>query len=340
MRCQDCKTCLSAIKKGHIECMKTFNYKKSKVIEAAATHQQRNIYNFLKTFGCPRSLDVEVELCAKNQWLEEYYSFFRSWPPSYEAKLSLIRSMTHAALKYGDVSMLNGVYSYEPYGTRVRTQTSTFHDAFSGVHMFAAMINAIKSADTGKIERIYEIFWERSNEWSPTDFRDAIWTGSDDVLAKVIEMWKGFRGRVVSYQTTGRATNQLKLLTIKHNNINMLKMLDREISGYPSGMMHEMRHTRGHSTQARREMIAYVWGRRTPRINASRRDYTASLATGIVERERIEQRQATAAPVAPVREKVTNLQKALGIIEDCELPEGKYLELCNILMDVHRRGVC
>ena len=50
MRCPNCKTCLSAIKKGHIECMKTFNYKKSKkVIEAAATHQQRNIYNFLKT---------------------------------------------------------------------------------------------------------------------------------------------------------------------------------------------------------------------------------------------------------------------------------------------------
>ena len=71
MRCQDCKTCLSAIKKGHIACMKTFNYKKSKVIEAAATHQQRNIYNFLKTFGCPRSLDVEIELCAKNQWLDE-----------------------------------------------------------------------------------------------------------------------------------------------------------------------------------------------------------------------------------------------------------------------------
>ena len=341
MRCQDCKTCLSAIKKGHIECMKTFNYKKSKVIEAAATHQQRNIYNFLKTSDCPRSLDldVEIQLCAKNQWLDEYYSFFRSWraswevraSPSYEANMSLVRSMTHAALKYGDVSMLNSVYSYG---------TSTFQDAFEGVHMFAAMINAIKSSDTEKIERIYEIFGDRSNEWSPTDFRDAIWTGSDDVLAKVIEMWKGFRGRVVSYQTTGRVTNQLKMLTIKHNNINMLKMLDKEISGYPPGMMHEMRRTRGHSTQARREMIAYVWRHRTPRINASRSDYTASLATGIVERERIEQRQATAAPVAPVREKVTNLQKALGLIEDCELPEGKYLELCNILMDVHRRGVC
>jgi len=36
---------------------------------------------------------------------------------------------------------------------------------------------------------------------------------------------------------------------------------------------------------------------------------------------------------------VTNLQKALAVIEDCDIPEGKYLELCNLLMDVHKRGV-
>jgi hypothetical protein len=38
-------------------------------------------------------------------------------------------------------------------------------------------------------------------------------------------------------------------------------------------------------------------------------------------------------------ERVTNLQKALAVIEECDLPDGKYLELCNLLMDVHRRGV-
>ena len=54
---------------------------------------------------------------------------------------------------------------------------------------------------------------------------------------------------------------------------------------------------------------------------------------------RIQQRQATAAPVEDKTERVTNLQKALAVIEDCDLPEGKYLELCNLLMDVHRRGV-
>ena len=309
MRCQDCKTCLSAIKKGHIACMKTFNYKKSKVIEAAATHQQRNIYNFLKTFGCPRSLDVEIELCAKNQWLDEYYSFFRSCRyvaigGSYDDKLSFIRSMTHAALKYGDVSMLNSVYSYGP---------STFRDAFSGIHMFAAMINAIKSEHVQKIELIYNIFRHRSNEWSSTDFRDAIATGNMNTLKCVIEMWKnspsGLRG----------VGNQMKLATIKHNRLVMLQYLDREIDGYPSEMMHEMRNVRGHSTQARREMITYVRGE----LLRARRRNTASLATGIVERERIEQRQATAAPVAPVQEKVTNLQKALAIIEDCGIQEGK-----------------
>lgn len=41
----------------------------------------------------------------------------------------------------------------------------------------------------------------------------------------------------------------------------------------------------------------------------------------------------------PTREQNTNLQKALAVIEECDIPEGKYLELCNLLMDVHRRGV-
>jgi len=47
----------------------------------------------------------------------------------------------------------------------------------------------------------------------------------------------------------------------------------------------------------------------------------------------------TAAPIVPPKERVTNLHKALAVIEECNIPEGKYLELCNLLMDVHRRGV-
>ena len=57
------------------------------------------------------------------------------------------------------------------------------------------------------------------------------------------------------------------------------------------------------------------------------------------ENERILERQANAVPVEKENEKTTNLQKALAVIEDCDIPEGKYLELCNLLMDVHRRGV-
>lgn len=311
MRCQDCKTCLSAIKNGHFGCMKTFNYKKSKVIEAAAAHQQRNMYNFLKTYGCPRSLEVEIELCAKNHWLDEYYSFLRYSVPNYETKLLIIRHMMYAAIKYGDMCMMNGVYTHG---------TSTFREAFAEIDdMDIAISTAIKTANPEKIERVYQMFWDRSEDWSPSDFKDAIITGNVDVLAKVIEMWKlssdGLRG----------VRNTIKLHTIANSRIDMLKMLDREFNGYPEHMMHQMRTHRGYSTRARQEMNKYVWGE----LLRARHRNTASLAAGIVERERIEQRQET----------VTNLQKALSLIEECEIPEGKYLELCNLLMDVHRRGV-
>jgi len=328
MRCQDCKTCLSAIKKGHLECLKTFNYKKSKVIEAAATHQQRNIYNFLKTSDCPRSLEVEIELCAKNQWLDEYYSFFRSdlryvaIGGTHEDKLRILRQMMYSAIKYGDITMMRSALTYYP---------STARDAFANIgDMHNIIEETIKTEHVQKIELIYNTFCHKYRDWSPSDFEYAIATGNMNTLKYVIEAWRespnGFRGAGV----------QMKLATIRHNRLDMLQYLDRFISGYPDDMLRQLRRTRGHSTPARRDMINYVAAERRDRL----REQTARLATGIVERERIEQRQATAAPVAPVREKVTNLQKALGLIEDCELPEGKYLELCNILMDVHRRGVC
>ena len=287
--------------------MKTFNYKKSKVIEATAAHQQRNMYNFLKTYGCPRSLEVEIELCAKNHWLDEYYSFLRYSVPNYETNLLIIRHMMYAAIKYGDMCMMNSVYTHG---------TSTFRDeAFAEIDdMDIAISTVIKTANPEKIERVYQMFWDRSEDWSPSDFKDAIITGNVDVLAKVIEMWKlssdGLRG----------VTNTIKLHTIANSRIDMLKLLDREFNGYPEHMMHQMRTHRGYSTRARQEMNKYVWGE----LLRARRRNTTSLAAGIVE-----QRQET----------VTNLQKALSLIEECEIPEGKYLELCNLLMDVHRRGV-
>ena len=322
MRCQDCKTCLSAIKKGHIACMKTFNYKKSKVIEAAATHQQRNIYNFLKTFGCPRSLDVEIELCAKNQWLDEYYSFFRSdlrhvaIGGTREDKLRIIRHMMYAAIKYGDITMMRSALGYYP---------STVRDAFANIgDMHNIIEETIKTEHVQKIELIYNTFCHKYRDWSPCDFEDAIATGNMNTLKRVIEAWRespgGFRGAGV----------QMKLATIKHNRLFMLQYLDRFISGYPDDMFIQLRTMRGKSNPARRDMINYVAAERHRRLREQNIERAARIAAA----------QAPAPAPAPVAERITNLHKALAIIEDCDIQEGKYLELCNILMDVHRRGVC
>ena len=127
-------------------------------------------------------------------------------------------------------------------------------------------------------------------------------------------------------------------------------------------MLDQMRTMRGKNSQARREMIRYV----QEELLRARRNGTASLAAAIAERERfriernrrLAERDATLergriyneamvergrrmeqAQPAPVAEKITNLHKALALIEECEIPEGKYLELCNLLMDVHKRGV-
>jgi hypothetical protein len=319
MRCQDCKTCLSAIKKGHFECLKTFNYEKcKKAPETAALYNHLEIYNFLKTNPRQISLEKEIELCAKNKWLDEYYAFLYSYTYfDNETRFSTIRYMMYAAIKHGDLTMMNSVYTYG---------TTTFHEAFAEIRsMDNATSIAVKTADPEKIESVYQMFRDRSEEWSLSDFKDAILTGNIDVLTKVIEMWK------LSPQGLRGVTNIVKLDTITNSRIDMLKLLDREINGYPEHMVRQMQRMRGYSTESRRRMFVYVCEemRRARRGNA----------TGIVERDRIEQRQATAAPVAPVQEKVTNLQKALAVIEDCDIPEGKYLELCNLLMDVHKRGV-
>ena len=177
-----------------------------------------------------------------------------------------------------------------------------------------------------------------------------------NTLKCVIEMWKdsptGLRG----------VENRIKLATIRYNRLVMLQYLDRFITGYPDDMLDQMRTMRGKNSQARREMIRYV----QEELLRARRNGTASLAAAIAERERfriernrrLAERDATLerghiyneamvergrrmeqAQPAPVVEKVTNLHKALALIEECEIPEGKYLELCNLLMDVHKRGV-
>ena len=316
MRCSTCKNCLSAIKKGHFECLKTFNYKKSKnAVETAARHKQRDIYNFLKRAGCPRSFVDEIHSCADYGWNEEFYSFFNFETPDYESKLRLIREMTYAAIKYGDVTMMRSVLFHYP---------STVREAFGNIGAMHNVIEkTIKSEHVQKIELIYNTFRYRSQDWSPSDFEDAIATGNMNTLKYVIEMWKdsptGLRG----------VENRIKLATIKDSRLVMLQYLDRFIPGYPDDMLRQLRTMRGKNSPARRDMITYVVAERHRVLREQNIERAARLAAA----------QAPAPAPAPVVERVTNLHKALAIIEDCEIPEGKYLELCNLLMDVHRRGV-
>lgn len=327
MRCSTCKNCLSAIKKGHFECLKTFNYKKSKnALETAARSNKRDIYNFLKRAGCPRSFVDEIHSCADYGWNEEFYSFFNFETPDYETKLKLIREMTYAAIKYGDITMMRSVLFHYP---------STVREAFGNIGAMHNVIEkTIKSEHVQKIELIYNTFRYRSQDWSPSDFEDAIATGNMNTLKYVIEMWKdsptGLRG----------VENRIKLATIKDSRLVMLQYLDRFIPGYPDDMLRQLRTMRGKNTPARRDMITYVVAkqRRVEREQNIERNAERRRTLFNIEANIILERQAAPAP-APVVERVTNLHKALAIIEDCEIPEGKYLELCNLLMDVHRRGV-
>merc|ERR1712159_116131 len=126
---------------------------------------------------------------------------------------------------------------------------------------------------------------------------------------------------------------QMKLATIGKSRLDMLKLLDEFLpnKAYPDDMMRQINYSRGQSTRARRKMASYV----SQKMLELGRTRTNQAEERRVERERIEQRQATAAPVAPPQERPTNLQKVLSLIEDCEIQEGKYLEICNLLMDVH-----
>ena len=164
------------------------------------------------------------------------------------------------------------------------------------------------------------------------EFDFAIETGDISVLFQVIELWRncqdGLRGVGI----------QMKLATIAKSRLDMLKLLDDFLPNkeYPENMMREINYSRGKSTRDRRQMASYVSQKM---LEVGRTHFINQARERRVEQERIEQRQATAAPVAPAQERPTNLQKALAVIEDCEIQEGKYLEICNLLMDVHRRGV-
>jgi hypothetical protein len=221
--------------------------------------------------------------------------------PTRELQRRYIRASVYACIIHFDGSILSVCIDFHG--------VNAFNDAFaSNDEMNLAIREAIVSKDTQKISKMYHMFSFRSEDWSPSDFDDAIDTDDIGVLRRVITEWRhspcGLMG----------IGNEMKLSTIARSRLDMLKVLDACIDGYPPEMMHRMRTTRGKTTAIRKEMIAYV-----------------------MSRQRVA--NETVNPIENTVDRVTNLQKALAIIEDCDIPEGKYLELCNLLMDIHRRGV-
>ncbi len=360
MRCQECKTCLSAIKKGHTECVMSFDYRKCKnaLIEAAKA-KQLGVYNALKEKHWIRSLspslindwDTLGTQLILNNWYDQYHEMYRpiiqAIPPGIEPRRKQhVRNVVSACIKANDLqtlrtyvyacSVVGNDWTPTPFNVSDNGYTmpgSRIMDSYASEDdMMHTMGLAVKSKNKDIIKEVYGWFQNRSGHWNTWDFDYAIETGDISVLFQVIELWRncpdGMRGVGI----------QMKLATIAKSRLDMLKLLDDFLPNkeYPENMMRQINYSRGQSTRARRKMASYVAQKmlelgHTHAINQAEERR--------IEQERIEQRQATAAPVAPAQERPTNLQKVLSLIEDCEIQEGKYLEICNLLMDVQRRGV-
>ncbi len=354
MRCQDCKTCLSAIRKGHAEGVMSFDYRKCKnaLIEAAKA-KQLHVYNALKEIHWIPDLNPSLSdwdtlgtQLILNNWYDQYHEMYRpiieERPSGIEPRRKQhVRNVVSACIKANDLQTLNKyVYARSVVGndwTRTDQNASVRYtvpgprimDSYASEDdMMNAMELAVKSKNKDMIKEVYGWFQNRSAHWNTWDFDYAIETGDISVLFQVIELWRncpdGMRGVGI----------QMKLATIAKSRLDMLKLLDEFLpnKAYPDDMMRQINYSRGQSTRARRKMASYV-SQKMLEVGHNQAEERR------IERERIEQRQATAAPVAPPQERPTNLQKALSLIEDCEIQEGKYLEICNLLMDVHRRGV-
>ena len=156
---------------------------------------------------------------------------------------------------------------------------------------------AVKSKNKDIIKEVYGWFQNRSAHWNTWDFDYAIETGDTSVLFQVIELWRdcpdGMRGVGI----------QMKLATIGKSRLEMLKLLDEFLpnKAYPENMMRQINYSRGQSTRARRKMASYV----SQKMLELGRTRTNQAEERRIERERIEQRQATAAPVAPPQEQMS-----------------------------------
>ena len=356
MRCPNCKTCLTAIKKGHTECVMSFDYRKCKnaLIEAAKA-KQLHVYNALREKHWiphlnPSLIDDWDTLGTHlilNNWYDQYHEMYRpiiqERPSGMEPRRKQhVRNVVNACIKANDLptlrkyvyasSVVGNDWTLTPFITTHNGYTvpgSRIMDSYASEDdMMHTMGLAVKSKNKDIIKEVYGWFQDRSAHWNTWDFDYAIETGDTSVLFQVIELWRdcpdGLRGVGI----------QMKLATIGKSRLDMLKLLDEFLpnKAYPDDMMRQINYSRGQSTRARRKMASYV-SQKMLEIGHNQTEERR------VERERIEQRQATAAPVAPAQERPTNLQKVLSLIEDCEIQEGKYLEICNLLMDVQRRGV-
>jgi len=283
-----------------------------------------------------------------NNWYNQYHEMYRpiiqERPSGMEPRRKQhVRNVVNACIKSNDLQTLRNYvyarsvvsndwtpahfyvahYGYQVPGPRIMDSYISEDD------MMYTMELAVKSKNKDIIKEVYGWFQNRSIHWNTWDFDYAIETGDISVLFQVIELWRncpdGMRGVGI----------QMKLATIAKSRLDMLKLLDDFLPNkeYPENMVREMNYSRGKSTRDRRQMASYVSQKM---LELGHTHAINQVEERRVEQERIEQRQATAAPVAPPQERPTNLQKALSLIEDCEIQEGKYLEICNLLMDVHR----
>jgi hypothetical protein len=314
----------------------SFDYRKCKnaLIEAAKA-KQLHVYNALKEKHWIPNLNPSLiddwdtlgTHLILNNWYDQYHEMYRPIIQERPSGMEPRRKQhVYASSVVGNdwtPTPINTTHNgYTVPGSRIMDSYACEDD------MMHTMGLAVKSKNKDIIKEVYGWFQNRSAHWNTWDFDYAIETGDTSVLFQVIELWRncpdGMRGVGI----------QMKLATIGKSRLDMLKLLDEFLpnKAYPDDMMRQINYSRGQSTRARRKMASYV-SQKMLEVGHNQAEERR------IERERIEQRQATAAPVAPPQERPTNLQKALSLIEDCEIQEGKYLEICNLLMDVHRRGV-
>ena len=212
MRCPNCKTCLTAIKKGHTECVMSFDYRKCKnaLIEAAKA-KQLHVYNALREKHWiphlnPSLIDDWDTLGTHlilNNWYDQYHEMYRpiiqERPSGMEPRRKQhVRNVVNACIKANELPTLRTyVYAssvvgndwtltpihvsdngYTVPGSRIMDSYASEDD------MMHTMGLAVKSKNKDIIKEVYGWFQDRSAHWNTWDFDYAIETGDTSVLFK------------------------------------------------------------------------------------------------------------------------------------------------------------